>query len=309
LNLTKEQVSQEQLKEMVGDEIKSYAQSNNMKSPVEEGKRCWTLNYSDGAQFHMDILPSIPDSEFFKLMLKARGLLDSIIDYAIAITDKTLPNYTHINEDWLRSNPKGFAEWFKSRMKIQFETRRLIVAKSMQAKVEDVPEYKVKTPLQRAIQLLKRHRDIMFAHNPDDKPISMIITTLAAHAYNNEADLYDALISIVKGMPKFILIRNGSPWIPNPVNPDENFADKWEKHPQREANFRQWLEQVQADLDAVFRTGDLSEMTERLKPRFGDRIVNEAASKMPNFNKKSAIGATLVTPSIRISQPSKPWRA
>ena len=233
LNLTKKQVSQKQLKDLVGVEIKSYARANNMKNPAEEARRCWTLNYADGTQFNMDILPCIPDSEAFKLMLKSRGVPRSITDHAIVITDNTLTNYTYIDEDWLKSNPKGYAEWFNERMKIQFEVRRMILAESISAKAEDVPDYKVKTTLQRAVQILKRHRDIMFAHHPDGKPISMIITTLAAHAYNNEADLYDALYSIIKGMPEYILTKNGAPWIPNPVNPDENFADKWKEDPKK----------------------------------------------------------------------------
>jgi hypothetical protein len=307
LNLAKNQISQKQLKEIIGFEIKGYAKSNNMKSPAEEGKRCWTLHYSDGAQFHMDILPCIPDSEIFREMLRVRGIPSSISDHAIAITDNTMPNYADINREWPRSNPKGYAEWFKNRMKIQFESRRFNVAKSINAKAEDVPEYKVKTTLQRSIQLLKRHRDIMFQYNPDDKPISMIITTLAAHAYNNEADLYDALNAIIHGMPNFIFSKDDSPWIPNPVNPDENFADKWKEHPEREENFRKWIKQVYLDLEASYQTRYFQDMLDELKPKFGDRLVNHAAAKMPtNFNKSAAV-ALSAAPSNHISNPSKPW--
>ena len=121
LNLTKKQVSQKLLKDLVGIEIKAYARANNMKHPAEEARRCWTLNYADGTQFHMDILPCIPDSAAFKLILESRGVPRSISDHAIAITDNTLPNYDYLDKNWLRSNPKGYAEWFKERMKIQFE--------------------------------------------------------------------------------------------------------------------------------------------------------------------------------------------
>jgi len=291
LNLTKKQVSQKLLKDLVGFEIKSYAQANNMKKPAKESRRCWTLNYADGTQFHMDILPCIPDSETFKLILKSRGIPGSISDHAIAITDNTLPNYDYLDEDWLRSNPKGYAEWFKERMKIQFEVRRMILAESISAKAEDVPDYKVKTTLQRAAQILKRHRDIMFEHNPDDKPISMIITTLAAHAYNNEADLYDAMDSIIKGMPNYILTQNGFPWIPNPVNPDENFADKWKEDPKKELNFRKWLVQVEEDLVSAFNKIGINKVADRLKPAFGERVVNDAMKRMgDDFRTKREIG-------------------
>ncbi len=291
LNLNKKQVSQKQLKDLVGYEIRFYARANNMKNLIKESRRCWTLEYADEAQFHMDILPCIPDSEIFKATLKARGISSNISDQAIAITDNTLPNYDDISNEWLQSNPKGFAEWFKERMQIQFEERQLVVAKYLSAKAEDVPDYKVKTTLQRAIQILKRHRDLMFEHNPEDKPISMIITTLAGHAYNNEADLYDALDSIIKDMPNYILTRDGSPWIPNPVNPDENFADKWRKEPKKEYNFRKWLIRVNEDLASAFDKIGINRVAEGLKSAFGERAVNEAVKRMgDDFRSKRESG-------------------
>ena len=51
-------------------------------------------------------------------------------------------------------------------------------AKENKLEIEDVPTYRVKTPLQMAIQLLKRHRDIYFQNNNENAPISIIITTL-----------------------------------------------------------------------------------------------------------------------------------
>src|SRR4030042_2035414 len=134
-------------------------------------------------------------------------------------------------------------------MKTQFETQRMLLAEALKADIEDVPEYKVKTPLQRVVQILKRHLDIMFADDQAHKPISIIITTLAAHAYNNEANLLDALINVVTGMPQYILKRGGYSWVANPVNPLENFADKWQEHPQREQNFRRWLQQIPNELN------------------------------------------------------------
>ena len=276
LRLQKSKVSQERLKRLVGDEIKSYAHANNMNSRPEESRRCWTLKYADGAQFHMDILPAIPDAEMFKLHLKSKGHLpSSLSDFAIAITDNTLPNYCRVDPDWPRSNPRGYAEWFRHRMETQFNAIRNSLAESIQRQVEDVPEYKVKTPLQRAIQILKRHRDIMFENNPDDKPISIIITTLAGHAYNNETNIMETLQNLVKDMPCYIYQNDGVASIPNPVNPLENFADKWPEHPQREENFYKWIEQVQKDFNEMASQRDVRSAAESLRPRLGERVINK----------------------------------
>ncbi len=266
--IKKENVSQEQLKDMVGDRLKENERYRKM---LKEGKRCWTLQYADSARFHMDILPAIPDD-------------DNNAESVILITDRELFHWQH-------SNPKGYAEWFKKRMKVRFDEQRKLLAESIRADVEVVPEYKVKTPLQRAIQILKRHRDIMFVDDQDDKPISIIITTLAAHAYDNEAYLLEALQNIITKMPGLIeRDEQGNALVTNPVNPLENFADKWKEHPQREAKFRQWLQQVRADMDTALRSGDIRSIGESLKRCLGEKVINEALQQFPKTNTGKSAG-------------------
>ena len=250
LDQTKTDTTMKELKEAVGHEVKSYAAVNNMQKEPEEARRCWTLEYADEAQFHMDILPAIPDTENYRQKLveaRANDLLadTKIVEDAIAITDKTLPQYNNVTADWPISNPKGYATWFASKQTDALNARKgLLVEQGGYASVDDVPYYKVKTPLQQSIQLLKRHRDSMF-EGDDDKPISVIITTLAAHAYQGEKSLSQALRSILRDMQKFIYNKDGVVWIPNPVNPQENFADKWAETPEKHQNFFLWLEKAQ----------------------------------------------------------------
>ena len=102
LSVRKKEITQERLKNLVGKEIKTYARAHSMNSPAKEGKRCWTLSYSDEAQFHMDILPAIPDADSYRRLLESRGYqLSSWSDSAIAITDNTLRNYRVIDVDCL----------------------------------------------------------------------------------------------------------------------------------------------------------------------------------------------------------------
>ncbi|MFC1906811.1 cyclic GMP-AMP synthase DncV-like nucleotidyltransferase [Chloroflexota bacterium] len=281
ISVNKQQISQKDLKNLIGNEIKAYVSANNMNYPVEESRRCWTLNYADGAQFHQDILPAVPDGESFRNLLKSKAISSNWSDMAIAITDNTLPNYDRLDTNWPPSNPKGYAEWFKERMKAQYNTQRMLLAKSMRANVEDIPDYKVKTPLQQAVQILKRHRDIMFAANQGNKPVSIIITTLAAHAYNNEPDLLEAIIGIIDDMPHHIQTISGVPWVPNPANPLENFADRWQRHPNREEHFRRWLKQVQVDLHTALQSPSIQTSSESLKKSLGERAINTAMQNIP----------------------------
>lgn len=264
LKLQKTEISQKQLNKLVGQEIKSYARTNNINSQPEESRHHWTLNYADGAQFHVNILPAIPDAESFKEFIASKGSAPSDwSDSAIAITDNTLPNYCRIDTDWPRSNPKGYAEWFRSR-------------------IDNVSEYKVKTPLQRSIQILKWHRDLWFnenqsAYEEKAKPISIILTTLAARAYNNEANLQQALMKIVTGMQGYIAAyKKGVVVIPNPVDPLENFADKWQEHPIRRDCFEDWLKQIYSDLTQALALSDIQSVAESLKLCLGERVISEA---------------------------------
>lgn len=275
-DLRKASTTQEQLKDEAGEHLESFVEflkeSHRDAPELESGRRCWTLDYPD--QFHMDVLPAIPDDE-------GRQSLKKHADSAILITDEDL-------RDWQKSNPIGYGEWFKERMREQFLTKRASLAAEMAKAAKEVPEYKVKTPLQRAIQILKRHRDFHFQEDQDDRPASIILTTLAAKAYSNEGNLVDAVLNLVRGMPDHIetRIENGRPvsWVPNPVNDDENFADRWqdEDHPSREQKFRDWLKKVDEDLTAALLGGGIHKVVGLLGISLGRSIVTKAASAIGN---------------------------
>lgn len=270
-------LTQQELKELVGNEIKAYHRSQNMVKPVEEGNRCWVLPYADEAQFHMDIVPAVPNAFRQRKMLDARGLDTSWSETAIVITDRRSTVYDKITDDWQRSNPKGYAEWFKLRMGSIFEQRRRKMADSMRASVEQIPEYKVKTPLQSAIMLLKRHRDGMFVGRYDERPISIIITTLAAHAYKGEERVADALYTILKDMDRYMHHQNGVWVVANPSDPLENFADKWPFHPEREVAFFEWLEQARSDFGYLAQQVERRRLVDAVKPRMGAATERAAA--------------------------------
>ena len=227
--LDKSDLSLAEIKNMVGKRLKESALYADKID--EEGKRCWTLHY-DG--FHMDILPCVPRYGYF---IKPT-YTEIKLTHKVGVM-QYIPKY---------SNPYQYQQWFEERMKSVLTSARETYANAVRCSVDDVPTYAVKTPLQKAIQLLKRHRDIFFKDDDTNAPISIIITTLAAHAYNGEIDLYEALRRITQGMVNFVELRNGNYWISNPTIADENFADKWNESTAKADAFYKWLEQVKTDL-------------------------------------------------------------
>ncbi len=169
LAMAKIAMTQKHLKELYGAEIKGYARANGMLAPVEEKDRCWRLLYADEVSFHLDTLPCVPEEQAVILALTSRGVPPESAALAIAITDRRHPQYDEITSALLGSNPRGFAKWFEKRARPFAEARmRQLVERRLYASVEDVPPYEWKTPLQRSIQILKRHRDVMFRENANE---------------------------------------------------------------------------------------------------------------------------------------------
>lgn len=285
----KDDISQAELKRRLGIEVESYRRSHNMAKPMREGRRCWVLDYADGAQFHMDIVPAVPNGRDTRTLLEARLLDPRWAATAIGITDNEVWNYRIVSDDWPRSNPKGYADWFRSRMVVAFERRRRQLAEGARASVEEIPDYKVRTPLQAAVMLLKRHRDIMFVNRHEDRPISVIVTTLAAHAYANEDTIGGALLSILSRMDAYVE-RTGSGWsIPNPTDPLENFADKWSKHPERARAFFEWLATARHDFGQAAVLMERKRVADHLIGSVGERLTRRAEARTPSGGSRSGL--------------------
>ena len=294
LAIRKLDTTQADVKALLGREVKGYADLHRMSAPGES-RRCWTLDYADGAQFHMDLLPALPDGSHQAAGLRVAGLNTSWASTALAITDRERPGYRATTEDWPSSNPKGYSAWFAERMRPVFEARRGRLALDLRARAEDIPDWKVKVPLQQALQILKRHRDVTFADRPDERPISVILTTLAARAYNQETTISGALFSILESMDLHIEDRGGVSRVPNPTDPRENFADRWETHPERKAAFSEWLAHARADFSAAAMAFSTERIVEILAPRLGRTLMQRAAGRRAAKKGSGAAHSSLLT--------------
>lgn len=170
------------------------------------------------------------------------------------------------------------------------------------------PITKSKTPLQRSIQLLKRHRDSLFQED-DHKPISAIITTLAAHAYDGEGTLTSALRTILRNMDRYIEERNGVKWVQNPVNPHENFADKWPESPAKQEKFYTWLDRARRDFGS-YLAARYDAIPDQLRDRMTGTTINSITSSIVpvvSTTETTAAVASEVEHVRSSGSATKPW--
>lgn len=312
----KDTVTPENVRKLVGDVLK---ENETYSKKIQEKKRCWRIEYAeqDGLGFHADILPAIPEDETEISLMLADSKFDNLKDLSIAITHKENTKSAPI---WSTSNPKGYAKWFDSinrdGKQQLFEQRKQVIFlenKELFAKIDDIPDALVKTPLQRVIQVLKRHRDVYFARDKreDDKPISIIITTLVVeivkiHELQN-LNFQDLLIEVCRQLVKAgglvgnqdfsvydirsAIYRDKGEWkIPNPVNMGENFADAWNKNANKPKTFFTWLDAVNNDIVQNLNNEEFEKVLceilafpyeKTIKNQKNTIIVNEKSTSQP----------------------------
>ena len=209
LQMSKVEITQKDLKALYGLEMKDYARAHGMLAPVEEKNRCWRLSYADEERFHLDSLPSLAEDESVIGSLRTRNVPDEFAkarDCHYGQTPSRLRDHHDRMADKQSARLRSLVGGENGTLRAGHETSSSPTSRSggvqrrIYASVDDVPTYALKTPLQRAIQLLKRHRDVMFADAPDLAPISMVLTNLSGHAYGGEADVYLAARGILGHM-------------------------------------------------------------------------------------------------------------
>lgn len=261
--------------------------------------RCWRLRYP-GEPFYFDVTPAIPMSE-------------EITGTHLRIRD---PLTT-----WSPSNPEHFADWFckiaSKRFHFQEEQMRKLAVEA-KTTIDPMPKERVRIDdiLRRVVQLMKLHRDSYYKRQPEalreGKPISIILVTLAAKAYDqvvtSEAHLYSSAIEValevVERMSQFIQRGPLGTRVDNPAlsgKISENFAEKWNTdNGLRDGQFKAWHEQLMADLEALF-SEDYSKRSEnRIRGVFGEGGVKAWKESLP----QGVLGGLLST--FPQSQPQAP---
>jgi hypothetical protein len=163
-------------------------------------------------------------------------------------------------------------------MRRELIEKQVRLAEAERVPPEQVPFHTVKTTLQRVVQVLKVHRNRYFADDLDSRPPSILISTLAAHAYEGEALLDQAVLDTVRAMPGLVGYENDRWLVLNPVEPRENFADKWAEKPELATAFYEWLDRLEEDLLTARETEGIDRTVVALSESFGEPIRKAAAA-------------------------------
>lgn len=237
----------QELKRSIG----KYAEAHGLKLEIK--KRCVRLNYA--GDYHMDILP---------------GVQESLYDLnKIKVPDRELG-------DWVSSNPRGYADWFMAKANL---VRESLLEKALRAENLPVDDFKNKKPLQRAVQLIKRYRDVYFQNISDYRTSSIILTTIAGHFYQGEESIFDTIDNIIKN----ILAETNKPIgrlkILNPMNSEEDFTDKWDDEPEYYLAFKKFAAHLHEEWQKLKVENGVIEEGNTLKGLFGNDLLIKAHSK------------------------------
>lgn len=262
--------------EAVRERLANHGTYGEMLNPLPRGYR---IMYA--GEYHLDITPGIDWSSN-----------PSEENHPLLVPDSRLRN-------WKESNPAGYATWFdsiteKAPLFLMLEVACDSFIKS--AAVRPLPDHTQKKLLNRIVQIFKRHRDVWAADQGkecvDLKPISAIITTLAAHAYNHICDEartyetdFDAILDVLELMPHFIGYRSGLYFVANPSMPAENFAEKWNiaeggKGEKLKNNFASWHRTAIDNIKEIASSVGEDQLLNNLSQYFGERPVKAVREAM-----------------------------
>lgn len=250
------------------NEIERSLRSNgNFASKVERKNRCVRLNYDT---FHMDIQPGFP------------AQMQPVENKYLKVPDRK-------QFSWMDSAPKVFADdWFDKVSKlseIAKQNRKTRFTKSFSRQVEArenlpmVEPFHLKSPLKRAVQLMKRYRDIYFDENPRKaayKTSSIILTTLAGDLYQGEDSEYLIIKNTLARILEKLHKEGINFTVNNPIQPKECFTEKWKNDSGYVLTFYEFITTFKEQWDNIDSAIGLLGNSARLKTVLGKGIVNEA---------------------------------
>lgn len=240
------------------EELKRRLNEHGTYSKMLEPKnRCLRLNYA--GDFHMDILPGIQENLWDEDKLK--------------VPDKKLGT-------WVSSNPKGYAKWFLGRTNM---VRISLLEKALRAENLPADDFQNKKPLQRAVQLIKRYRDIYFQADDTYRTSSIVLTTIAGRFYNGEESIFDTVDNIVSTIQSKVVGSFSRIKVLNPVNEAEDFTDKWEEEPGYYIAFQKFCQHLFEEWQLLKKQQGVLNESRVFKGLFGEEIFLKAQAEQTHM--------------------------
>ncbi len=219
---------------------------------IELKSRCVRVKYAN--DFHMDIMP---------------GKLVNESTHEIIVPDKKLSSWYH------RSNPIAFADWFENqaRTQILFEANQ---TRYTQANIEKVTEQEIAErlePLRRAIQLVKRYRDVYCDKNGTEPVRSIVLCTLMGNITSFTGNTLDIIYSFCNHVNTLIARSGGKPFeVYNPVV-QEKLTEKWEEG-NNYNDFVAMMKALTSDVNKLRTYSINSDANRIIKSMFGETVTN-----------------------------------
>lgn len=254
--------------QMIYDQLRRRLSEHDLyKDMIELKNRCIRLNYA--GDYHMDILPGIQENDYDQNRLN--------------VPDREL-GY------WVSSNPRGYANWFLGKANLVKES---LLEKALRAEKLPVDNFNNKKPLQRAVQLIKRYRDIYFQKDDSYKTSSIVLTTIAGQFYQGEASIFDTVDNIVKTILNKVSNSYIRLKVLNPVNEDEDFTDKWDAEPEYYEAFKMFANHLHNEWQKLKKENGIIEEGYIMKGLFGDEVFKKAQINQANIIEKMRNNNTL----------------
>ncbi|MDP3749571.1 MAG: nucleotidyltransferase [Phenylobacterium sp.] len=236
--------------------------------------RCVTLYYSDG--MHLDITPARRTAPKEK---------QGVIAHAKKGAQSDEPRYVAMNA-------YAFGEWYTARTPVEERfakalNQRLYEEAGLEfaadADVHDVPDQTpliIKSVTTVALQLLKRHRNIIYANETGRLPPSVLLSCHAGHAAQPGMGLAEMVMRQARWTARAIdnAAQGGRLLsVPNPEYPAEYFTDRWPETQSQQVTYARRLHALANGLEAA-RKGNvqLEDLQIWLRLQFGERVVTRS---------------------------------
>lgn len=263
---------------------KRLCENETYKKMYEKLNRCIRLIYAN--DFHLDILPACPNP--------SSGLFGKT---CVLVPDSKA-------QDWKHSNPLGYADWFK------FKAREAEISFAEKS-VKPLPQqtaYMDLATLQKAVQMMKRNRDIALGHLEEkERPISVVLTTLAARLYAGHPSPTVALLQILDAIIDAIAKEVGERLVVlNPTNENEDLSERWENQPELYQTFVDWVHGFRKKLQDLTEVRGLHNIEAKLKGMFGENLTKDVIAEFAeqiNLKRRSGLlavakGSGLIVPAM-----------